>query len=441
MTVLLIGLATLIGTGITTQVETCCDPECVNGWCFDGTCICDFPWEGVACEVEREPEPCDLPCENGSEPDFFCNRCLCVVGSNCGGTFCNICSPPPVCDPPCVNGSCRSGNVCSCQQGWTGSRCEVPITGCDPVCVHGFCRELFGGLRCTCEQGWTGTACDECAFGHEGPNCDPIPCDPECVNGTCIAGLCQCEDPGWVGDACDEPRCCDPDCVNGIFRGLDVCDCDGGWEGPLCDLQQHLLLDAMVEICGGGDEQDERRTRGNGGQLGSLLAQEVTPVGVAGVGVSSVWNAQRVQSSAAASARIQLESTGAGSSISDELIITPISDQDCRGSNSACRLKFDFAIVGGTSVSAPLWGDEIARAQTSFFIDFEQFKVSNAIRVRHDWVNCSKIEPCVPGTLCQTCEGGSVKLGEGTLTQFSFDARICRSEFEPPPLGLSGFAT
>ena len=293
--------------------------------------------------------------------------------------------------------------------------------------------DFFGSFRCSCDLGWTGTACDQCAFAHEGPNCDPLPCDPECVHGTCGAGSCICEDPGWVGDACDEPRCCDPDCVNGICRGLDVCDCDGGWEGPTCNLQQHLRLDAMVEICGGGDEQDEQEARRNGNELSSLLSQEVTPLGVAGAGVSSVWNAQRVQSSAAATARIQLAATGAGSNISDVLTIVPISDQDCPGSNSACRLKFDFAIVGGPTVSAPLWGDEIARAQTSFNIDIEQFSVSHGVRVRHEWVSCSKIEPCVPGTLCEECEGGSVKLGEGNITQNGFDARICRSEFEPPP--------
>jgi hypothetical protein len=70
MSVLLIGLATLLGAGITAQVETCCDPECVNGWCHDGTCRCDalnnIVWEGDACDVRRELATC--PELTGEQP-------------------------------------------------------------------------------------------------------------------------------------------------------------------------------------------------------------------------------------------------------------------------------------------------------------------------------------------------------------------------------------
>ncbi len=438
---ILVSLCILIGGSTVAQVDNCCspgclncDPECVNGWCFDGSCICDFPWEGVACEIERQPEPCDLPCENGSEPDFFCNRCLCVVGSNCGGTFCNICSPIPVCDSPCLNGGfCVATNTCSCQPGWMGPTCEVLIDGCNPACAHGNCVDFFGSFRCQCDQGWMGSTCEECSFGFEGPNCDPIPCDPECVNGTCLGGGCQCDDPGWVGDACDEPRCCDPNCVNGQCRGLNVCDCDSGWLGPLCDMQQHLRVDAMLEVCGEGDQQDEQGARGGGNELLSLLSQAVTPLSVSGAGVSAVWNAQRAQSSVAAERRMQVATTFAGSNITDNLTVTTVPARGCLD----CRLKFDFALVRNPMVdvpivSAPGWTDQVARAETIFEFNFDSFGFSRGIKVRHEWRNCMKFEPCVPGSACEVCEEGMFKFRDGELSQNGgLNLQLCRSEFEP----------
>jgi hypothetical protein len=59
-------------------------------------------------------------------------------------------------------------------------------------------------------------------------------CDPECVNGDCIAlNTCMCY-AGWAGAICDQPVC-DPECVNGDCTAPDTCMCYAGWAGAICD--------------------------------------------------------------------------------------------------------------------------------------------------------------------------------------------------------------
>lgn len=85
------------------------------------------------------------------------------------GVALNPCSPNP-----CLNaGVCSSTNgssfACSCQQGFSGQRCELRSTDC-PVnpCVNGICRlDKAGAPQCFCTPGFTGKFCDinedECA--------------------------------------------------------------------------------------------------------------------------------------------------------------------------------------------------------------------------------------------------------------------------------------
>ena len=75
-----------------------------------------------------------------------------------------------------------------------------------PVCNgHGTIDTLT--TSCICDAGYTGARCATKMCTH----------DAECVNGTCSAGLCECEE-GWMGDTC-EMRGCPTQCVNGQCDG------------------------------------------------------------------------------------------------------------------------------------------------------------------------------------------------------------------------------
>lgn len=77
------------------------------------------------------------------------------------------CTGAPVCDSnPCLNGGeCQdlfNTYNCSCDEGWTGRRCDFLINTCAPSpCVHGNCSVKGLTYECTCEFGFAGVDCDE----------------------------------------------------------------------------------------------------------------------------------------------------------------------------------------------------------------------------------------------------------------------------------------
>ncbi len=113
---------------------------------------------------------------------------------------------PPV-DPcegvECNHGTCVSpGGVakCECNDGYTGTFCDVNIDDCEPnPCVNGVCIDQVGAYECSCLPGWTGTNCDV-----DIDECESSPC----VNGDCTDQVngysCSCL-PGWTGPNCDIP--------------------------------------------------------------------------------------------------------------------------------------------------------------------------------------------------------------------------------------------
>jgi hypothetical protein len=77
----------------------------------------------------------------------------------------------------------QSGNGCSCDAGFAGSRCDLCANGyvgypscvlkrdCSPVCKYGDCDFTTG--TCSCPHNRAGEVCDECASGFIGENCEP----------------------------------------------------------------------------------------------------------------------------------------------------------------------------------------------------------------------------------------------------------------------------
>lgn len=124
----------------------------------------------------------------------------------------------------CVHGTCAGINTCTCEAGYTGSRCEIGIYMClfvllfppcltiqtvtdiddcaSSPCMHaGTCTDLVNDFSCTCPAAWEGVRCQE----------DSNAClDNPCVNnGICINGLgsdtfaCLCLE-GFEGNRCEK---------------------------------------------------------------------------------------------------------------------------------------------------------------------------------------------------------------------------------------------
>lgn len=143
--------AAFVGSNCETVV---CEHSCRNGECeyrADGTtgCNCSAGWTGDDCGTALcLRDGCVSPQGACALPD----TCVCEAGwygADCSGK----------CD--CGLGSCSDGNAgtgsCTCDPGVFGSACQASCT-----CVNGDCNDGAAGtgLCNSCESGWLGSNCD-----------------------------------------------------------------------------------------------------------------------------------------------------------------------------------------------------------------------------------------------------------------------------------------
>ena len=224
--------------------------------------------------------------------------CVCAEGYE--GSGCNTCSSgyrrvgtnqcelipidcatnPTVCG---LHGTCTdmtSGDVCECDELYTGRLCELCESGyqdndsdgtCHPTCAEAaldckspsHCSDTKGTAVCECPAGYAGDDCSRCSLGYRdtGTACVPtcaaaeMSCTPNqvCVDSP-MGARCECAE-GYTGPSCDscgagfrlDPStlACLPSCDGAEEMcgehgscddsvGFAYCVCDLGYNGDSC---------------------------------------------------------------------------------------------------------------------------------------------------------------------------------------------------------------
>uniref|UniRef100_A0A0K2T7E1 EGF-like domain-containing protein n=1 Tax=Lepeophtheirus salmonis TaxID=72036 RepID=A0A0K2T7E1_LEPSM len=192
-----------------------------------------------ACSAERLKETEKYICNGRGE-------IICMRGWSNPDYLCEV----PTCSKTCVHGKCVGPEMCACELGWSGEKCDECIKL--PHCKYGTCDTPF---ECKCETNWTGPFCQlpacsenclqhgycvsphqcQCIPGWKGKECDVCTKRETCKHGFCIQdpSECLCEE-GFTGTNCDAPMC-KKGCKNGNCSAPDECNCSFGWIGEICD--------------------------------------------------------------------------------------------------------------------------------------------------------------------------------------------------------------
>lgn len=241
-----------------------------NGNCVENdTCICNTGYYGNQCNVTS----CfgflsndTRVCTNGNGTCVKNNVCTCNTGyygnecqfySLCNETSCMATScyglmqnDSRVCNNR--NGTCGSFNRCTCNDGYFGNQCEIPIcygkqANDSSVCNFGTCIKPN---LCVCSKGWEGLNCT--AFHcNELNNCNG--------NGVCAGpNTCLCNADKWIGSNCSIPICfgkaaSDPQACNGNGHCVsNMCNCKPGYQGNQCQFTTCANINSSLpSVCSG----------------------------------------------------------------------------------------------------------------------------------------------------------------------------------------------
>ncbi|CAI8005522.1 Receptor-type tyrosine-protein phosphatase F [Geodia barretti] len=155
-----------------------------------------------------------------------------------------------VCSPSCRNGgTCSSPNSCSCQSGWTGSICTLPV--CPSGCANG--GTCTRPRVCSCQSGWTGATCsqhiNECAVDNGG-------CHHTCHN---TAGSFECRCNSGYSLASDGRTCNEPPAVprNIVVSNVGKRTATVSWVPPPNTFPNQLTAVSAYRICASQNQFQE----------------------------------------------------------------------------------------------------------------------------------------------------------------------------------------
>ncbi|XP_027878152.1 integrin beta-like protein 1 isoform X2 [Xiphophorus couchianus] len=248
---------------VTGRVCECDDGECLDedtgevcgghGQCYCGNCYCAAGWHGDKCEFQCDINPWESKRKCTSPDGKICsNRGTCVCGEctchdvdpsgdwgdihgdtcECDERNCHATYDRYTDDFCSGHGQCNCGR-CDCKDGWTGKKCEHPLS-CS-LSLDSSLKKCRGTSKLPC-NGRGQCVCGQCICHPpeesriHGKNCE---CDDrQCEDmkgevcgghGYCSCGRCICEE-GWFGNLCQFPRSCDMSDA----QSKELCETDDG---------------------------------------------------------------------------------------------------------------------------------------------------------------------------------------------------------------------
>jgi hypothetical protein len=234
---MLTGLAVDLARASLAACPRCAAAPVQHGCLGDGTCVCQFGWQGADCSVE---------CKGGHVSPCTRNG-LCIVDGSClcdsgwTGLDCSIeCAGGW--DAPCsLQGACQMDGSCKCNYGYRGNDCAHMCPGREAMAVtgsrdwecsgRGVCEiypyQQNNSATCVCQMGYAGLDCRLACPGF-------IEAAGICFEkGFCLAdlnhirldgGLAYAKPNGWPS-------------ASAFPRPLGSCVCISGYRGDACHLR------------------------------------------------------------------------------------------------------------------------------------------------------------------------------------------------------------